>query len=105
MCLANWRRSMTKKSRSLPKTRKVDLKKSQPSDHTAQVRIVGEGRDEWGRRYFKFIVQGSNIDIPPFSVERIMHENGKDLFIALGNAGWNAFTTKARSELLSKLQN
>jgi len=96
---------MTKKSRSLPKITKVDLKKSKPLDHTVQVRIAGEGRDEWGKRYFKFIVQGSNIDIPPFSIESIMYDNGKNLFIALGNAGWNAFTLKARNELLSKLQN
>jgi hypothetical protein len=96
---------MTKNSRTLPKSTKIDLRKSKPSDHTAQVRIAGEGRDEWGKRYFKFIVRGSNIDIPPFSIKSIIKNNGRDLFIALGNAGWNAFTVKARNELLSKLQN
>jgi putative DNA primase/helicase len=103
--LGNGENPMKKKSRSVPKTTKVELKKSKPLDHSAQVRIAGEGRDEWGKRYFKFIVRGSNIDIPPFSIESIMHDNGKHLFVALGNAGWNAFTVKARNELLSKLQN
>jgi putative DNA primase/helicase len=95
---------MKKKSRSMPKNTKIEIKKSKSLVHAAQVRIVGEGRDEWGRRYFKFIVQGSNVNIPPFSVEQIMHDNGKQLFTALANAGWNAFTAKARNELLHKLQ-
>lgn len=70
----------------------------------SDVVIEGEGFDEWGKRYLKFTVVGSNHDIPPWPVEQLVKEP-KRLFAALANAGWKGFTTKARNELLERLQN
>ena len=95
---------MTKTPRTIAKSTKSEIKKSKTLDHAAQVRILGEGRDEWGRRYFKFSLQGAQTNIPPFSVDKIMNDSGKSLFIALGNAGWIAFTPKTRNALLDRLQ-
>jgi putative DNA primase/helicase len=78
-------------------------KKSKSSVAKSHVIIVGEGRDERGKRYLKFSVAESHRDIPPFAVEQLVSDP-KPLFAALANAGWNAFTTKARNELLDKLQ-
>jgi hypothetical protein len=68
------------------------------------ITIVGEGRDEWNNRYIKFAVRGSGRDIPPFSVKQLTTDP-KPLFAELGNAGVNAFTSKARNGFLEKLQN
>src|SRR5260370_15688153 len=65
--------------------------------------IKGEGRDEWGTRYFKLTVKGSELDLPPFS----MHQIGSDpdpLYGALSNAGLNVFTRKAKNAVLELLQ-
>ena len=79
-------------------------KKTKSKKLKMPITIVGEGRDEWNNRYIKFAVRGSGRDIPPFSVEQITTEP-KPLFAELGNAGWNAFTSKARNGFLEKLQN
>jgi hypothetical protein len=83
-------------------------KKSRPKGSNsptvvAQVKIDGEGFDEWKDRYFKFSVVGSDRDIPPFSAKQL-HEGYKPLFTALANAGWNAFTPRAQAALLQQLQ-
>jgi putative DNA primase/helicase len=83
--------------------KKSSSKKSMSSAIKTRVIIEGEGRDEWGRRYFKFSINGSAHDIPPFPVEQLVKEPTQ-LFAALANAGWNGFTTKARNELLDRLQ-
>jgi putative DNA primase/helicase len=70
----------------------------------SRVEIVGEGRDEWGSRYIKFRVVGSDYDIPAFSVERLI-EKKNGLFAALVNAGWNGFTVAAQNDLLERLEN
>jgi hypothetical protein len=67
------------------------------------VNIVGEGRDEWGERYFKLSVPGLTVDIAPFSVERIIKDPAM-LFGALTRAGGNVFTATARSQVLTQLQ-
>ena len=79
------------------------LKGSNSPTTTAQVKIVGEGFDEWKDRYFKFSVVGSDRDIPPFSAKQLL-DGSKPLFTALANAGWNAFTPKAQAALLEQLQ-
>ena len=68
-----------------------------------RVRIVGEGLDEWGSRYFKFSVKGSDRDVPPFSAKQLL-EGSKGLFTALADAGWNAFTPDTQKALLRKLE-
>lgn len=82
---------------------KSSSKKSKAPIAKSRVVIEGEGRDEWGNRYFKFLVVGSDHDIPPISVEQLLNDP-KPLFTALGNAGWNAFIPKVRNQLLGKLQ-
>ncbi|MBV8049668.1 MAG: DUF927 domain-containing protein [Acidobacteriaceae bacterium] len=82
---------------------KSSSKKSKTPVAKSRVVIEGEGRDEWGNRYFKFSVVGSDHDIPPISVEQLLNDP-KPLFTALGNAGWNAFIPKVRNQLLGKLQ-
>jgi putative DNA primase/helicase len=65
--------------------------------------IKGEGRDEWGNRYFKLAVSGSEIDLPPFSMGEIS-SNPERLYSALSNAGLNVFTRKVKNKLLELLQ-
>jgi putative DNA primase/helicase len=78
-------------------------KKTKSTNVVRRVRIIGEGRDERDKRYFKFSVQGRRDSIPPFSVDQIINDP-KELFSRLCHAGWNGFTPKARNELLAKLQ-
>ena len=35
------------------------------------ITITGEGFDEWKNHYFKLKVQGSTVDLPPYSMEHI----------------------------------
>ena len=94
---------MRRKKSSNKSFNAVSLKKSHSLNAISQVVIVGEGRDEFNKRYLKFAVRGSDINIPPISVETLVNDP-KALFAALSNAGWNAFTRKVRDELLEKLQ-
>jgi hypothetical protein len=64
--------------------------------------ILGEGRDEWGRLFFKFAVHGSESNIPPFSADEIM-ENMDKTFSELLHAGARAFQKARRNELLRQL--
>jgi putative DNA primase/helicase len=82
---------MSTKAKSLKSRRKANSAK-----------IVGEGRDEIGNRYFKFAVRGSTSEIEPISVDQLTRDP-KPLFVALANAGWNAFTPQARTQFLQKL--
>jgi hypothetical protein len=96
------------KARNLYSKRRLSVKMSSPersktSALKTRVRIEGEGRDEWKKRYFKFSVDGSTHDIPPVPAEQLVKET-TPLFEALANAGSNAFTKKARNEVLEKLQ-
>jgi putative DNA primase/helicase len=93
---------MSNKSRKLSKNENTSSK-SKSKQVVSRVVIEGEGRDEWDKRYLKFSVVGSDRDIPPFSIEQFFGDS-KPVFAALANAGWNGFTTKARNELLEKLQ-
>jgi hypothetical protein len=90
-------------SSSIQKSASKDKKRIKSLNALSRVCIEGEGRDEWGRRYLKFSVRGSKVDIPPFAVDKLILDP-KPLFAALANAGWNAFTVRARNELLEKLQ-
>jgi putative DNA primase/helicase len=82
---------------------KTNIKKSKSSNATRRVLIVDEGLDEWGNRYVKLQVKGSDRDVPPFKVADLVRDPTQ-LFAALANAGWNGFTSKARNELLKKLE-
>jgi uncharacterized protein (DUF927 family) len=81
----------------------VSLKKSKSPNAISRVRIEGEGRDEFGKRYFKFSVEGTDHDIPPFSVDQIFNDSSQ-LFTSLANAGWNGFTKKTRNAVLERLE-
>lgn len=67
------------------------------------VTIVGEGRDEWGKRYFKFAINGSQQDIRPFSVDEILDDSAV-LFKELSNAGANIFTQPLKARLLKHIE-
>jgi hypothetical protein len=69
----------------------------------SQVKFLGEGRDEFKRRYFKFALKSRNVDIPPFAAD-VIAEHPTQLFAVLTNAGWNAFTRKVRDAFLQRLQ-
>jgi putative DNA primase/helicase len=77
--------------------------KDEAADATPGTIIKGEGRDEWGNRYFKLAVSGSEIDLPPFSMGEIS-SNPEGLYSALSNAGLNVFTRKVKNKLLELLQ-
>jgi hypothetical protein len=59
-------------------------------DPADRITIEGEGRDEWGHRFFKFAVRGSDRNIAPFSAKEIM-DKPNALFGELTNAGANIF--------------
>jgi hypothetical protein len=97
---------MSKKKKTLNNSKSsntISRKESKSHNDISRVRIKGEGSDEFGKRYLKFSVRGSQTDIPPFAVEKLVNDP-KPLFAALTNAGWNAFIQSARYELLQKLQ-
>ena len=79
------------------------MKKRKTSAPTSQISIMGEGRDEWGNRFFKLAVRGADDDLPPFSMEQIT-SNPDSLYKALTNAGVNLFTRKAKTGVLELLQ-
>jgi putative DNA primase/helicase len=79
------------------------VKKRKTSAPTSQISIMGEGRDEWGNRFFKLAVRGADDDLPPFSMEQIT-SNPDSLYKALTNAGVNLFTRKAKTGVLELLQ-
>src|SRR6516162_2925840 len=80
---------------------KTNIKQSKSSNAASSVAIIGEGLDEWGNRYIKLQVNGS--DIPPFKVADLV-KDPTPLFAALANAGWNGLTSKARNEVLKRLE-
>jgi putative DNA primase/helicase len=71
---------------------------------TSPITLLGEGRDEWHHRYFKFGIRGSDTDIPPFSAKEIL-DSPNHVFVELTDAGANAFQKSARSDLLRQLDN
>ena len=79
---------MSNKKSSTKALNAISWKKSQSLNSISRVIIVGEGRDEFGKRYFKFCVRGSHVNIPPISVDKLVNDL-KVLFAALTNAGWN----------------
>jgi putative DNA primase/helicase len=82
---------------------KTKTKKSKPSNAARRVAIVGEGVDEWGNRYVKLRVKGSDQGIPAFKVADLV-KGPTPLFAALANAGWNGLTRQAQNEVLKKLE-
>jgi uncharacterized protein (DUF927 family) len=84
-------------------SKKPERKSLNASIPVTRVKIVGEGLDEWGSRYFKFSVKGSDQDIPPFSAKQLL-EGQKALFTALANAGWNAFSQNTQRAFMQKLE-
>lgn len=67
------------------------------------VKIVGEGYDEFGARYLKLKVIGSNCSLPPYSMEQILKPD--QLHRDLTNAGASLFTKTAHRWLAEKFQN
>jgi hypothetical protein len=79
---------------------KVPTKKI--SKTASGVIILGEGRDEWGHRFFKFAVDGFPSNIPPFSAKEIM-ASPTTVFGELADAGANTFQKSVRNGLLRHL--
>jgi putative DNA primase/helicase len=80
------------------------VKKKNISKVRSRVLIQGEGRDEWGSRYFKLAVRGADADIPPFSAKDLMEDSNK-VFLELIHAGASTFQKSKRNELLRQLDN
>jgi hypothetical protein len=78
------------------------VQKKQIFKSASGVIIRGEGRDEWNRRYFKFFVRGTEVNIPPFSAEEII-KCPNSLFVELSNTGASVFSASARNQLLRQL--
>jgi hypothetical protein len=68
-----------------------------------RVFVKGEGKDEWGNRYFKLAVKDSAIDLPPFSLDQISSDP-QVVYSRLSNAGVNVLSTAAKTQLLNMLQ-
>ena len=71
-------------------------------DPADRITIEGEGHDEWGHRFFKFAVRGSDRNLAPFSAKEIM-DKPNALFGELTNAGANVFQQAARNNFLRRL--
>jgi putative DNA primase/helicase len=67
------------------------------------ITIVGEGYDEWKQRYFKLKVEGSTVDLPPYSMARI-NKVPETLYTDLSNAGANIFAADTKRQLLKQLE-
>jgi putative DNA primase/helicase len=78
------------------------VEKKQIFKPASGVTILGEGRDEWGHRFFKFAVHGSESNIPPFAAKEIM-DGPNSVFGELVDAGAKTFRKSARNELLRQL--
>src|SRR3984893_4671052 len=78
------------------------VKKKNISKVRSRVLIQGEGRDEWGNRYFKLAIRGADADIPPFSAKDLMEDSNK-VFLELIHAGASTFQKSKRNELLRQL--
>ena len=92
------------KSKTFAKNANIAPKRPTPSRPHFLVKVSGEGIDEFGNRFIKFAVRRSTRDVPPFSAAQLTTDPAP-LFVELANAGWYAFTPKARRDLLEKLQN
>ena len=79
------------------------MKIKDPSNPTSRIIIEGEGRDEWGNRYFKLAVNGSDLNVPPFSMGQIV-SNPEAIYTALSNAGVNIFSPASKTIVLNLLQ-
>jgi putative DNA primase/helicase len=79
------------------------MKQKKTSAPTSRISIEAQGRDEWKNRYFKLAVKGSDVELPPFSMEQISSAP-ESLYRALSNAGLNIFTRKAKNAVLELLQ-
>ena len=76
--------------------------KDEALDPADRITIEGEGRDEWGHRFFKFAIRGSDRNVAPFSAKEIM-DKPNALFGELANAGANIFQQTARNKFLRRL--
>src|SRR5258708_40288187 len=83
---------------------RVPQMKKDSRSSTSPITLLGEGRDEWQHRYFKFGVHGSDANIPPFSAKEIL-DSPNHVFCELTDAGANAFRTSARNYLLRQPAN
>src|SRR5258708_16500957 len=66
------------------------------------IKIVGEGFDEFGQRYLKLKVNGSTRSLPPYSMADIL--DPKRLYRELGDAGCKLFSRQLQNRLQAMLQ-
>jgi hypothetical protein len=78
------------------------VKKDIINNNDSEIIIVGEGHDEWQHRYFKFGIQNSDANIPPFSAKEIL-DSPNALFTELTDAGANVFRKSVRNDLFQRL--
>src|SRR5258708_4187597 len=79
------------------------MKAKKPVGPASRIVIDGEGRDEWGNRYLKLAVKGSDLQMPPFSVDEISSDP-QPVYSTLSNAGVNIFTTASKTQVLSLVE-
>jgi putative DNA primase/helicase len=76
--------------------------KIQKKDPLDNVKIIGEGFDEFGQRYLKLQVKGSDRNLPAYSMADILEP--KKLYRDLCDAGCKLFSRKDQNRLQSMLQ-
>ena len=69
---------------------------------SVDVTVDGHGFDEYGHRYLKLHVVGSNRSLPPYSMDDLLDQ--KKLYRDLSDAGCNLFSKQAQSGLQRLLQ-
>ncbi len=68
------------------------------------INVIAEGKDEWGRRYFRFGVEGEPIPtLPPVLVSRLIEEKQK-VFTQSANARFGLFTPPEQKVFLELVQ-
>jgi putative DNA primase/helicase len=70
---------------------------------STQITVIAEGKDEWGRRYFRLGMRGEPIPLPPIPVSRFFRQKS-ELLEELANAGFGLFTSPAQREFSSSVQ-
>jgi putative DNA primase/helicase len=70
---------------------------------STQLSVIAEGRDEWGRRYFRLGERGEPLQLRPVLATRLVNQP-KEVMASLANIGVSLFTGMAQREFIASVQ-
>jgi putative DNA primase/helicase len=68
-----------------------------------QISVIAEGRDEWGRRYFRLGEEGEPLQLRPVLTTRLVNQP-KEVMASLTNIGVSLFSREAQQKFISSVQ-